>query len=53
MTVETNRMISEEISNHMSRKLNEMKDSLNYQIQDAITSAIADKVLPSIIKHVK
>ena len=48
MTVETNRMISEEITNQMSRKLNEIRESLNYQVQDAITSAITDKVLPSI-----
>ena len=48
MTVETNRMISEEITNQMSRKLNEIRESLNYQIQDAITSVITDKVLPAI-----
>ena len=48
MTVETYRMISEEISNQMSRKLNAIKESLNYQIHDAISSAITDKVLPSI-----
>ena len=48
VTVETNRMISEEISNQMSRKLNEIKESLNYQIQDAISSAITDQILPSI-----
>ena len=32
----------------MSRKLNEIKDSLNSQLQDAITSAKTEKVLPSI-----
>ena len=48
MTVETNRLKNEEISNQMARKLNEIKKSLNYQIQDAISSAIANKVLPSI-----
>ena len=48
MTVETNRMISEEISNQMSRKFNEIKESLNYQIQDAISSAITVQILPSI-----
>ena len=48
MTVETNRMISEEISNQTSIKLNEIKESLNYQLQDEISSAITDKVLPSI-----
>ena len=48
VTVETNRMISEESSNQMSRKLNEIKESLNYQIQDAISIAITDQILPSI-----
>ena len=32
----------------MSRRLNEIKTSLNSQIQDAITSAITSTVLPSI-----
>ena len=32
----------------MSRKLNEIKSSLNSQIQDAFTTAIAEEVLPSI-----
>ena len=50
MTIETTRMISEEVSNHMSRNLNEIKSSLNCQIQDAITTTIAEKVLPSIQK---
>ena len=36
MTVETNRLINEEISNQMATKLNEIKENLNYQIQDAI-----------------
>ena len=48
MTVETNRMISEEITNQMSRKLNEIRESLKFQIQDVMTSATTDKVLPSI-----
>ena len=48
MTIETTRMISEEITNQMSRKLKEIRESLNYQIQDAITSAITDIMLPSI-----
>ena len=41
-------MINEEISNQMSRRLNEIKISLNSQIQNAIIVAIADTVLPSI-----
>ena len=32
----------------MSRRLNEIKTSLNFQIQNAITTAIAETVLPSI-----
>ena len=47
ITIET-RMINEEISNQRSRKLNEIKNSLNIQIQDAISSAITEKILPSI-----
>ena len=43
ITIETTRLISEEISNQMSRKLNEIKTSLNFQIQDAISNAITEK----------
>ena len=46
--VETTRMINDEISNQMSRRLNEIKFSLNSQIQDAINNAITEKILPSI-----
>ena len=48
ITIETTRLINEEISNQMSRKLNEIKTSLNSQIQEAITDAITSTVLPSI-----
>ena len=48
ITIETTRFINEEISNQMSRKLNGIKDSLNIQIQDAISSAITEQTLPSI-----
>ena len=48
ITIETNRLISEEISNQMSRRLNEIKTSLNFHIQNANTTAIRDTVLPSI-----
>ena len=48
MTIEKTRINSEEISNQMSGKPNEIKSSLNSQIQDAITTGIAEKVLPSI-----
>ena len=47
-TIETTRLINEEIANQMSKKLNEIKTSLNSQIQNAITAAITDTVLPSI-----
>ena len=48
ITIETTRLISEEISNQMSRMLNEIKSSLNVQRRDAITTAIAEKVIPSV-----
>ena len=48
ITIETTRMINEETSNQMSRKLSEIKNSLNFQIQDAISNAITEKILPSI-----
>ena len=41
-------MINVEIFNQMSRKLNENKDNLDFQIQSAISSAITEKILPSI-----
>ena len=46
--IETTRLINEEIANQMSKKLNEIKISLSSQIQNAITAAITDTVLPSI-----
>ena len=48
MTIETTRMISDEITNQVTRRLNEIKSSLNTHVQDAISSAIVEKVLPSI-----
>ena len=48
VTIETTRIISDEISNQISRRLNEIKTSLNFQIQDAISNAITEKILPSI-----
>ena len=48
ITFETTRLINEEVSNQISRKLIEIKTSLNSQIQEAITDAIASTVLPSI-----
>ena len=48
ITIETTRLINEEISNQMARKLNEIKTGLNSQIQDAITAVITSTVLRSI-----
>ena len=48
MIIETTRMTGNEIANQISRELNEIKSSFNSQIQDEITTAIAEKVLPSI-----
>ena len=48
ITIEINRIISEENSNQMSRKLNDIENNLNFQIQDAISSAITEKLLPSL-----
>ena len=42
------RMISEETSDQVSRRTNNIKDGLSFQIQDAIPTAKAEKVLPSI-----
>ena len=41
-------MINDEITNQVTRRLIEIKSSLNSQIQDAISTAVADIVLPSI-----
>ena len=46
--IETTRMISEEITNQMSRGLSEIRTSLNFHIQDAFSTAINETVLPSI-----
>ena len=48
ITIETTRLINEKISNQMSRKLNEVKTSLSSQVQEAITAAITNTVLPAI-----
>ena len=46
--VETTRYIADEISQQMSRKLDELKRNLNTQITESINSAIHDSILPSI-----
>ena len=48
MTIKTTRMISVVIENQVTRRLNDIKSSLNSQIQDAIETAITDKILPCI-----
>ena len=53
LTIETSRAISSEISSQMSRKLQEMQNSLNSQILDVINTAIDTRVLPSIKNAVK
>ena len=48
MTIETTRLINEEISNQISRRLDEIKGSLDSQTRSAISAAVADNVFPSI-----
>ena len=48
MILETTRMMSDEIANHVSRRLTEIRLSLNSQIQDVISTTITEKVLPFI-----
>ena len=47
-TMETNRLISEEISYQMNRKIDELKRNLDTQITESINSAIHDSILPSV-----
>ena len=46
--METNRLISEEISYQMNRKMDELKRNLDTQITESINSAIHDSILPPI-----
>ena len=46
-TMETNRLLSEEISCQMNRKMDELKRNLDTQITESINSAIHDSILPS------
>ena len=48
MTIETARMIREQVSSQLSRKFNAIKLSFNSHIQDAITTSITEKGLPCI-----
>ena len=47
-TMETTRFIGDEITSQVARKFNDIRYSLILQIQDAINTAITEKVLPSI-----
>ena len=47
-TMEINRLIFEEISHQMNRKIDELKRNLDTQITESINSAIHDSILPSI-----
>ena len=47
-TMETNRLISEEISYQLNRKIDELKRNLDTQITESINFAIHDSILPSI-----
>ena len=48
ISVETTRLITDEITQQMSRKLDELKRNLNSEITESINSAIHDTILPSI-----
>ena len=45
---ETNRLITEEITSQINRKIDELKRNLDTQITESINSAIHDSILPSI-----
>ena len=46
--METTKIVSDEVPNQMTRRLTDIRASLNSQIQDAIRTAFAEKVHPSI-----
>ena len=48
ITIETARLINNEITSQVTRKLDEIRSDLNYHILEVINSAITEKVLPSI-----
>ena len=48
ITIETARLIKNEITSQVTRKLDEIRSDLNTQIWEVINSAIAEKVLLSI-----
>ena len=50
ITIETARLINNEITSQVTRKLDEIRSDLNTQILEVINSAITEKVLPSIQK---
>ena len=50
ITKETTRIIGDETTNQVTRKFNNIRSCLNLQIQEAVNTAITEKVLPSIEK---
>ena len=48
ITIETTRSIGDEITNQVTRKFYGIRSSLNLQIQEAVNTAITEKVLASI-----
>ena len=50
ITIEAARMINSEITTHVTRKLDEIRSDLNSQIMETISTAIAEKLLPTIQK---
>ena len=50
-TMETNRLISEEISHQMNRKIDELKRNLDTQITESINSAIHESIFPQSKIH--
>ena len=48
ITIETARMVNNEISTQVTRKLDEVREDLNSQFLEVINSAIAEKVPLSI-----
>ena len=48
ISIETTRIIGDETASQITRKFNAIRSSLNLQIQEAIYTAITERVLPSI-----
>ena len=48
ITIETTRNLGDEITKQVTRKFNDVRSSLNLQIQEAINTAITEELFPSI-----